>query len=66
MEYVIIDTSNNSQIETRQIERAPAQGEKLPLSDGRIGIVKSTGIVKEHLMRKGVPNQGVWVNICTQ
>ncbi len=66
MKSVIIDARSNSEIETRDIERAPAQGEKLALSDGRAGIVKNTGIVKENLMQKGVANQGVWVEISGQ
>ncbi len=66
MKYVIIDARSNSQIETRDIEEVPAQGEKLPLSDGRTGIVKNTGIVRENLMQAGVANQGVWVTISEQ
>lgn len=66
MKFAIIDARSNSHIETRDIERLPAQGERLALSDGRVGIVKKTGIVKENLMQKGVANQGVWVEISKQ
>ena len=65
MKHAIIDATTNAPIETQEIENTPAKGDRVTLSDGRVGIVKRTGVVKENLMQKAA-NLGVYVQVPQQ